>query len=99
MTNRTTVFIVCLIYLVGLAFLLNAMSETIVINYETTSQSLGFSISFLGMKISLGESFLGNIVLSIAVLPIWVNTIFIIIPSVLVIVFGIAQFIPTIPSG
>lgn len=99
MTNRTTIFIVCLVYLVALGFLLNAMSETIVLNYETTSQSLGFSINFLGMEIGLGDSFLGNIVLSIAVLPIAINTIFIIIPSILVIVFGIAQFIPTIPSG
>ena len=100
--NKTSVFIICLLYLVALSFLLDAMSVTIVSmnnQYTETSQSLGFHLDFLGMNIGLGDSFLGNIVISIALLPIWANTLFIVIPSILCIVYGIAQFIPTVPSG
>lgn len=98
-TNRVTVFLVCLFYLVGLAFLLNAMSETIAIDYSTTSQGIGQSFSFLGFNFMLGESFLGNVVVSIANIPLWFNSIFIVMPFILMVTFGIMMWIPTIPSG
>ena len=98
-TNRVTVFLVCLVYLVGLAFLLNAISEDIAIDYSTTSQSIGTSFTFLGFDFTLGDSFLGNIVISIANIPVFINVLFVIIPSIICAVFGIMMFIPTIPSG
>lgn len=98
-TNRVTVFIICLFYLIGLGFLLNAMSETIAIDYTESSQGFGNSFTFLGFEFTIGESIFGNIVISIANLPLWINTLFIVIPSILLIYFGIMMWIPTIPSG
>lgn len=98
-STRTGVIILLIVYLVSLTFLLEAMSETIAINYKQTTQSIGNKISFLGMEIGLGESFLGNVVISIAILPLWMNTLLIIIPSTILAVFIVLAFIPTIPSG
>lgn len=98
-TNRTTIFLVCLVYLLLLAFFLDAIGNSLAINYTTTGQSLGTTISFLGMTIELGGGFFGNIVLSVSTIPLWVNTILIIVPSIICIAYGIAQFIPTVPSG
>ncbi len=97
--NRTLIVVILLFYLSAMFFLLGAMSEDITINMTTTSQSIGTEVSFLGMTFSLGENFLSNIVVSVANLPIWFNTLFIVMPSILLAVFTIMMFIPTIPSG
>ena len=98
-TNRTTIVIVLLVYLISLAFLFQYMGQDIQIDYSTTTQSIGVPISFLGMSFTVGDNFLGNIVVGVASMPIWFNTLFIVIPSVLLAVFTIMMFIPTIPSG
>jgi len=100
-TNRTTVFLICLFYLTGLFFLLGFMNETIsgVDNTDISGTSLGTSFTIFGFTFSSGNTFFGNIVVSIAYLPLWFNTLFIIIPASLMTIFGIMMFIPTIPSG
>jgi hypothetical protein len=98
MLNKTTVFVVTLFYLVIVFFVLGAIGNDIDVNYTSTAQSMGGTVKFLGMSVNIGGGFLGNIVLGIQSLPIAINTIFIIIPAIMCVVFGIAQFIPTEPS-
>ena len=98
-TNRVSVVIVILIYLTCLFFFLEAMGKDIAIDYTSTSQSIGGTVKFLGMEVGINGGFLSNIIVSIATLPIWFNAIFIVIPSIILAVFTIMMFIPTIPSG
>lgn len=98
-TNRTTLVIILTVYLVSLFFMIGAMSETIAIDYTSTSQSIGTSINFLGMEIGFGDSFLGNIILGVASLPLWFNALFITLPATVLGIFIVLMFIPTIPSG
>jgi hypothetical protein len=98
-STRTGIVILMLIYLVSLFFIMDAIGQEIYADYTTTSQSIGMEIDFLGMKFSVFGGFLGNIVTSIESLPLWFNTLFVTIPSILLAVFTILMFIPTIPSG
>lgn len=106
-TNRVSIVIVTLIYLVAIFFFLEAIGNyqyenklsTLEINATSTTQSLGMDVKFLGMNVKVFGGFLGNIITGISTLPIWFNTIFIIIPAIILAVFTIMMFIPTIPSG
>jgi hypothetical protein len=99
-TNRTTVFIFCLVYLIALFFFLGFYAESFPnIDYSSTGQSLGTSVDFLGLHFELGANFISNIVVSVASFPLWINTLFIVLPATLCAIFGILMFIPTIPSG
>ena len=73
MTQNQTVIvaIVLLFYLVGLGIFLNEIGKTVPIEY-TSEDTFIFS-----------DTFLGNIVNGVQSLPLWMNTIFIIMPSVL----------------
>lgn len=98
--SRTTIVIILLIYCVSVFFTLGAVSSSIPsVEYNYTGQTIGAPIKFLGMEIDTGQSLLGNVVTGIANMPIWFNVIFIAIPSVLLAIFTILMFIPTIPSG
>lgn len=74
MTNNQTIviFIALILYLVGLGFLFNAIGNDLNIKYTETGQEIN-------------GNFVGNIVTGIEDCPIWLNTIFIIIPVALLI--------------
>jgi len=97
MLNKTTIFFIFLFYLVIVFFVLSALPPDMV-SADATKQNLGIKINFLGLTWDLGSTFLGNIITNVNNIPIAINIIFIVIPSVMVVVFGIAQFIPTEPS-
>lgn len=89
--TRMILFIGIAIYLIGLGFLLPEMNKALSsdnqIEYDTTGSSLT----------SGTEEF--NFVSSIQQLPLWFNTIFIVIPFIAEILIGITLFFPTGNAG
>ena len=82
MTNNQTIiiFISCLIYLVALPFILNAVaSDNIDVGLESEDKSFFSTIN----------EFTLNVATTVSDIPIWLNTILIIIPFAILIVTGI----------
>lgn len=81
MTNNATIIIgiILVFYLVGLGFVMNAIGKDITINYSEKNQSLPNN------ALGTSNTFIGNIVTGISDCPIWMNTIFIIIPVALLV--------------
>jgi quinol-cytochrome oxidoreductase complex cytochrome b subunit len=97
--NRTTVFLAFLFYLVAVFIVLGLIGNDLAVDYTSTAQGIGAKISFLGLNINIAQGFLGNIVLGIQSLPWQINLLFIGIEAIICGVYGVAQFIPTMPSG
>lgn len=93
MTNNQTItyFIVVLVYLISLGFIFNAIGNDIPLEYDSETKSLCQSVSATSLITGTctDKTFIGNIVTGISNAPIWFNTIFIIIPVVLLVVMGI----------
>lgn len=74
--NQTLpVFIVLLIYLVGMSFLLSAIGQDIPIDYGEDSYNL-----CQDPPLCTEKTFIGGIVTTVNDLPVWANTILILIP-------------------
>jgi len=97
--SRIGLVIVLTIYLMGAYFMLDAIGNDLVLEYQSTTQSIGMPIEFLGMSFTVFGGIFGNILVSVSMLPLWMNTLFIIVPSILLPVLVILMFIPTMPSG
>jgi hypothetical protein len=82
MTSNQTivVFITLLVYLVGMSFLLSAIGKDIPINYGHDEYNL-----CKNPPLCTEKTFIGGIVTSVTDLPMWANTILIIIPVALLI--------------
>jgi hypothetical protein len=99
-STRTGIFVLITVYLISIFFMLSAMTESIsTIDATSTSGTIGGNINFLGMQIGISDSILGNFIISVASVPIWFNTIFIVLPFTIWTIFCIMMWIPTLPSG
>jgi hypothetical protein len=83
MTSNQTivVFIVLLVYLVGMSFLLSAIGQDIPLN-NVGSQSYSLCKN---PPLCTEKTFIGGIVTTVGDLPVWANTILIIIPVALLV--------------
>lgn len=86
--TRMILFIGIAVYLIGLGFLIPAMNNDL---------SNGISATNSSNTLTSGHDF--NFVTSITSLPLWFNTIFVIIPFVAWIIIGISLFFPTGNAG
>lgn len=88
--TRMIIFILIGVYLVGLGFLIPTINKTIgdnAVSYKNESQQITDNT----------QEF--TFITSITSLPLWFNTIFIIIPFVIFILIGITLFFPTGNAG
>lgn len=101
MLNRTTVIIILIVYLLSLGFILSAINTDVSVNYSNENTTVGNSTySIFGFELYHSDGIsLGNLVTNISDLPIWFNSLFILLPVILLTVFVILMFIPTIPPG
>jgi len=92
MTNNQTIviFILLLFYLIGLGFLFQAIGHDININYTTTGQNVTTGVTGnIVTGYHAETTFIGDIVTGISGIPDWINTIFILIPAILLIILAI----------
>lgn len=89
--SRMIIFIVLICYLIGLGFMLPAINNLLDDNnkvlYDNSSRALPQDQTEF------------TFVTSITSLPLWFNTIFIMIPFIIMIIIGITFFIPTTNAG
>ena len=95
MATRTILIIVLTIYLVGLGFLIPAVNNAIV--KESAKNIIHTTNSTSSILTGNSEHF--NLITSIVELPLWFNTIFIIIPFAILLILIALAVIPTINAG
>lgn len=90
--EKHVLLIILIVYLTGVTTLIGLIGDDIPINYNDDTQlSLCTDVDFsIDDGIHCGEStFLGNIIVTLSILPTWFNFIFFVFPAILIIILAI----------